>query len=117
MHQHVYRTHRKDIHHMHSDRNLLAHHEHKPSEKAVEPAMTRFEAAVKARYGSALKPRFCQASFGDNQQADRHERMNKEVKRASASQCQFSNSAVKPNHLVTIPEARPMTASSQAKNS
>lgn len=106
---------------MDTDRDLLAHHEHAPrnsasAAKVEQPAVTRFEAAVKVRYGSALKPRYCQSSFGDNSFADRHERMNKEIKRSHPSQCQFTNSAVKANNLVTIPEARPFSAISQARN-
>ena len=79
--------------------------------------MVRFEQGVKARYGSALKSRYMQASFGDRQLADRHERMNSEIKRARPSQCQFTNSSITANHLVTIDEnPRPMTANSHSKN-
>ena len=68
---------------MHTDRDLLAHHEHKPSERSAtkEEMMTRIESGVKARYGSALKPRYCNVSFGDVGLKDRHERMNTEEKR------------------------------------
>jgi hypothetical protein len=80
--------------------------------------MTRFEEAVKARYGSALKPRYMQASYGDREIVDRHERMNTEERRRRPDQCQFSHSSITPNHLVTIPEAaRPLTATSHSKNS
>lgn len=76
----------------------------------------RIESAVKNRYGSALKPRYCNASFGDVGLADRHERMNKEVKRMSLQQCQFKNSAILKDNQVSVPEQRPMTATTQARN-
>lgn len=78
--------------------------------------MDRIDSGVKSRYGSALKPRFCQASFGDSGLGDRHERMNPVEKRTRMDQCQFSNSSMTANHLVKINEARPMSANTQAKN-
>jgi hypothetical protein len=68
---------------MHTDKDLLAHHEHKPSEHSAtkEDLMARIESGARSRYGSALKPRFCNVSFGDVGLKDRHERLNPEEKR------------------------------------
>ena len=74
------------------------------------------DCGVKARYGSALKPRFCKASYGDSGLVDRHERLNPVEKRQRMDQCQFANSSMTANHLVTVHEARPMSANTQAKN-
>ena len=66
-HTHVYRTHKKDIRHMETSPDLLAHKEHTPSKSPMTKCdmMERIESGVKARYGSALKPRYCNPSFGD----------------------------------------------------
>ena len=60
---HIYRSHQKDVRHMKTDPTLLHHcPERSPSVNSdnsqVVGSITKFEAAVKTRYGSALKPRY-----------------------------------------------------------
>ena len=116
----VYRT-AKKIDHMHSDRDLLSHSDAPMSpmkltaghESDLNP---RPKCASNARYGSALKPRSTQQNFF-SESADRHERLNPIEKRKRMSQCQFTNSALKADQgMVTIPEQRPFSAMSKAKN-
>lgn len=67
--------------------DLLAHNagDLSPAPVSAKVMEERIESSQKARYGSALKPRYCNVSFGDTGLVDRHERMNKEVKRMNLS--------------------------------